>query len=76
MYKPWEVTYSVYIDRKGIKCITCPGCETHGVKGWCGKELCSVPVDGDDDDDGNSHSLDDSSMPPLLRREDNCSDDD
>jgi hypothetical protein len=66
MCKPCNVTYSVYTDRKGNKCITCLGCETYDLKGWCGKELYSVPVDGGNDED--SHSLDDSdsSVPPLL----------
>jgi hypothetical protein len=71
MCKPCNVNYFVYTDRKGNECLTCLGCETYDVKGWRGKELCSVPVDGGNDE--NIHSLDDSdsSVPLLLKRKDN-----
>jgi hypothetical protein len=76
MCKPCNVTYSLYTDRKGNTCLTCQGCETWDVKGWCGKVLCSVPANGGNDK--NSHSLDDSdsSVPALLKRKDDWSDND
>jgi hypothetical protein len=68
------VSYSVYLNAKNIECLTCQGCESNKVNGWCGKELCSTQVKEDNHNDDSSSSC--SSMPSLMRKEDNCSEDD
>jgi hypothetical protein len=68
------VSYSVYLNTKNVECLTCQGCESYKVKGWCGKELCSTQVKEDNHNDDNSSSC--SSMPSLMQKEDNCSEDD
>ena len=70
--EPLLITYSIYMDEKDIACLTCKGCERFKVKGWCGNELCSVPVDQDDESQDESQMSD---LPPLLNREDDSSDD-
>jgi hypothetical protein len=58
------VSYLVYLNAKNIECLTCQGCESNEVKGWCGKELCSTQVKEDNHNDDNSFSC--SSMPSLM----------